>query len=477
MGIIERARSYIAEKARPHSRESLRASGVSLDEGGSISREGISSYQLFDLLRETPEMISILTAMADDVVQSGYEIKYLGDTSGERRRVEAERFYERHLKSDFYNAVIDHFATGDGYLYVNMVGDQELKSFVVDKVSERIDDPDIAAKTAAQLYSELKEKAPSGEPHSVDQVPSATVEHYINSYGDVTEYQQELRSAGETTSTDMDPERIAHFGYMKLNGGTYHFTPLRSAVSEITLLASAKDHNVKVHDNGGRYNLLFNLPNADPSSDHYKEMQKRVKEFRQLDNKYRDLVTTGEMEVTELNNLSEDMEFRELANYLTRVLVMAWGIPPARVGVSISSESGARQTSLMLKGYFNRIRRMQDDLAEELNKTIFRPFFNCEIELNDPDVQNEIKKAERDMKVTDVVSKQMSMGLIDRERALEMLDRAPEQAMDMGDEDDRALMQLAATINSGRDAQLSELEVFGDRATEELAQDQEDAQS
>lgn len=489
MGFLDRAKSRFAElKGEPFSRDSSHTHGlvpVDMDdeENRGISR-GLDEEQIFDLIRVSPEALSLMQAIVDDVI-GGEEprFEYLGDTSGERATQQARRFWKMKAKEIVADALMDCLAIGDGYVYKQMLTEEEVRSELEQKYAGHFNLPGMNRLAAKELTEELKsdrghyEKASlkAGQdifkPSDVKMVPASTVTHVIDKHGNVKFFHQEVG----TNETEIDPRKMIHFDYMTLDGRTYGFTPLRSIVTELTMLANAKDHNGKKFENAGVMNKLVKLVDEGPDSKNYQLIKQTVKKFREDANKYKDWVVTGDVEVEDLDTIGQNMAFRELAEYVTRVTVMAWGVPPTRVGMSISGESGARVTSLTHQGYFRRIKRLQSKLETDLNKDLFEPHFNCHMHLKEPDIQTAIKKADRDLRKTDVAVKRMAAGMWDRDEAKKYLDIEDFQAMDMEDEKDQALMSLAAQIASGRDQQLSELEVFGGRAEEEMAEDQRQA--
>lgn len=474
MGFLSNVREKVEAKARPFSREYSRAGVVPLDEDGSINRV-IDTDRLYELLRKTPEVLSLQQAMIDDVIGNGYHFEYLGESSGERARKRAEDFYEANVKEEWSDTLLDVLNAGDGYLYIDLPEIDAARSHIFETRKENFNKKENALIAANEVVDEIKASSDVFEqPRDVQMVPASTIEHDINKYGDIETFHQDIDGG---PSVNIDPDHIIHFGYLRLNGGTYNFTPMRSIVSEMQMIANAKDHNGKVFENAAIVNKHFNLPNDGPDSDHYKHLKKTVKQFRNLEDKHRDLITTGEVDVDDLNGIGSEMEFRELAEYLTRVLVMAWGVPPTRIGMSIGGEGGARVTSLTHQGYFKRIKRLQDKWVTTLNKELWEPYFNVRMELDDPDIQTEIKEADRDLRETDVALKRMAAGIYDREAAMDYLNIHDNETADLDNEEDVAIMELAAQVASGRDQQLDDVMVSGDRSDEEMQEDQEEAQN
>lgn len=383
---------------------------------------------VFRRIKNSPEIISIMQAVIDDIVGSGVKMRYVGRTDnaqkpGKRSVNDAEKFWKRN-KEIIADSIMDAMAMGDGYLYKKQPDKEQARKTVEDYVSKNYDFNFDPYEETAVNYLMAKNEDELSETRDLELVPASTVRHDIDEFGNIEEYVQKIK--GE--EYQLNPDRVVHHSYLNLNGSTYGFTPVAALFAELDMLANAKDYNGVRFDNAAVPNKVFKLPDDGPDGQNFEMVKQTLQKYRQLENKHRDLVLTGNIEIEDLNDAS-DMEFRELAEYVTRVLVMAWGVPPSRIGNSLGVQ-GATESALASEGYNKRIQRMQDKYETILNQEIFEPMFNVRIEFENPDIKAEIRRAERDLRRTEVVKQQIALGLMTREDAVQYLGKTEDQIPD-----------------------------------------------
>lgn len=427
------------------------------------SDDGYNTDMLFQLVRKSPEALSIMQAMVDDVIGGDDpNFTYVGNSSGERRTRQAREFWNSGAKESVADFLLDLLIVGDGYLYKRKIGETEARSILKDKIRDEHEfnfrsSADLAASKAVEELRARDEDLFSTR--KLQMVPASTVEHDINKYGDITNFHQEVGTA----EADLAPDKVIHMNYMRLDGKTYGFTPARSIISELTMLAEAKDHNGQYFENAGIVNKIVKMPNAGPKDANYKMVKKTLKKFRKLKNKHQDLVLTGEMEIEDLNDMS-DMDFQQLAVYITKVIVMAWGVPPTRIGMPIGDDSGARTSSLTHEGYFKRISRLQDKLQSLLNDELFEPEFNVRIEFEAPNIKREIRKADRDMRKIEVARSMVALGIWDKDAVKEYMNVNDYEGPELDDVSDKEYMQIAADLSTNKNNLLDDETINRDTA-------------
>lgn len=376
---------------------------------------------LFKLIKQSPEVIANAQAIVQDVLSYGVEFEWVGrkDTTGERKIEEARQFYWDN-EEEIEAALFDKSFMGDMYLYNRILTRPEVKEKVDELISERYDFNTVAVEHISKRVATkevMNDDVFSSK--GLQQVPASTIQHELNEYGDIINFIQKL-DGEENYKTVMPPEKIIHSRYMRLNGDTYGFAPVKSILTELSSLASMKNHNAIKFSNASVANKMFVLPDASPDSEQYQILKATIKKFRKLRNKHRDMALTGKVKVHELSN-DDEMEFRELADYITRLISMTWSVPPSRLGVSVSGDTATRQAALSQEGYFKKINREQRRLENKLNKNVFVPEFNVRITFKNPDIKSEIRKTERDRAKTEVALKRMQMGIWDEEAAANYL--------------------------------------------------------
>lgn len=431
---------------------------------------------IFNRLRQTPEVLSLLQAIIDDTIGPGANFTYVGPTDGESNGEEslkkAKKFWRRN-QSEYANCMIDQLVVGDMYAYKRNKEESLVRDEAEDVLRTNYNFNYKSSFDAAigETMDALKAETNMFEIDELVHVPAITIEHDINQYGDVLRYRQKV--AGNEVS--LDTEQIMHDSYMNLNGRTYGFTPFLSLFTEIDMLASAKNHNAKVFDNAGVVNKIFKLPDEGPNGQNYEMVKQTVAKYRKLRNKHRDLVLTGNIEIEDMNGIGDSMEFRELAEYLTHVLSVAWGVPPTRIGGNIGNTStGSRNSQLSHEGYFKRIQRYQREQEAFLNENLFEPVFNVHIEFNHPDKKQEIRAADRDLRRLDVAQRKIAMGLWSAEKAMNYLGVDRNETADNFDEED--LREVAKEMTGAQDKQLDKESVNGDTADDAARMDLQEGQ-
>lgn len=413
--------------------------GIAGESLQTVKHRDYSGDAVFDRIKNSPEMVSVMEAVIDDIVGSGIQMRYVGRTSGaqnpgKRQVKDAERFW-RDNKEEIADSIRDAMAMGDGYIYMKTLNEGEARKAIKNHVLTKhgFNNTKYADVATEYLVSKTRDDIEGTE--ELQMVPASSIEHDIDEFGNVERYVQSVNAQ----DYDLDPEKIIRHSYVNLNGETYGFTPVASLFAELDMLANAKDHNSIRFDNAAVPNKIFKLPNDGPNGQNFEMVKQTLKKYRQLQNKHRDLVLTGEIEIEDMNDAT-DMEFRELAQYVTRVLVMAWGVPPSRVGGVIGSK-GATESAMAQEGYNKRIKRMQDKYETILNRQLFEPLFDVQISFKDPDIKSEIRRAERDLKKTQVVQKQMALGLMSKEDAMKYLGKRRDQVS--ADVDETEMIDVA----------------------------------
>lgn len=435
------------EWERPRSNDAI-GIGIAADHMSVERTREYGEDAIFKRIKNSPELISIMQAVVDDVLGSGIKrFNYVGRTDnaenpGSRNVQDAKRFWMQN-KEVIAEYLMDGMAVGDGYLYKKGLDEDEARAEIRSFVNEKynFNNPDYEKKAAEIIFGKAQDDIEGTR--DLQTVPASTVKHDIDDFGNIERYVQEIQGQ----EYDLDPDKVVHHSYLSLNGQTYGFTPIAALFAELDMLANAKDYNGVRFDNAAVPNKVFKLPNDGPEGQNFQMVKETVKKYRQLRNKHRDLVLTGDIEIEDLND-ANDVEFKELIQLIQRILVMSWGVPPSRVGGVMGSD-GATESAMAQEGYNKRIKRLQDKHQTILNNEIFEPMFNVRIEFNDPDIKSEIRRAEKDLRKTEVVKQQMALGLMNTEEAMEYLGKRPDQIA--GDMDESDMREQARQMGSNQE--------------------------
>jgi len=426
----------------------------------------IKENAVFDRLKNSPEILALMEAVVDDII-GGEEpaFEYVGrsdnaDNPGKRNIKDAKQFWKDN-KELIGDSIMDAMAVGDGYLYKKGMDSEAMQQKAREHVKANYNfNHDKYEDAATDMIVSKADSLGVNSTQELDLVPASTVEHDIDEFGNIERYVQDIGAQ----EYDLDPEKVIHHSYLNLNGKTYGFTPVAALFAELDMLANAKDYNGVKFNNAAVPNKVFKLPEDGPSSQNFEMVKETVKKYRQLQNKHRDLVLTGDVEIEDLNDTS-DVEFKELIQLVTRILAMAWGVPPSRVGGIIGSQ-GATESAMAAEGYSKRIERQQDKYETILNNELFEPMFSVNISLPNPHVKTDIRKAERDLRKTDVVIRQAALGMTSVEEAKKYLGKTNQEVVD--GLDDERLMELAQNMSQSQKSRMSDREVERSQGEEEV---------
>lgn len=414
------------EKSQPIANEPGGGFGIAaargdISTGQSHHHRDASEDAIFKRLRQSPELISILEAIVDDVIGPGASFQYMGRTdsgaNGERSLQEARHFWEQNAET-FADALRDQLVVGDMYLYKRQRSEAQVQDAAEDVIRSnyKFNFEGMEEYAAKEVVDQMKADTDMFNIMELRHVPAITVEHIINKHGDITAFKQKVGSH----RIELPGDQIMHNQFMGVNGKTYGFTPFLSLFTELDMLANAKNHNAQIFENAGVVNKIFKMPDEGPGEQNFEMVKQTVAKYRELRNKHRDLVLTGNIEIEDMNSIGDTMEFQQLAEYITNVLIMAWGVPPTRIGTDVGGESRAAQLSH--EGYFKRIERLQRKYQAFLNEELFMPVFNCRMEFNSTNTKAEIREADRDLRKLDVAQRHAALGLWDMDKVAEYLD-------------------------------------------------------
>ena len=407
--------------------------------GNQLNIEQVREYSgddVFRRIKNSGEILSIMGAVVDDIIGNGIKkFEYVGRTDnaenpGVRSKENAKQFW-RENQELIGDGIMDAMAMGDGYWYTKTLDEEDAESTIRSHVKNNYNfkNKEYIDAATKMMYNKVDDQL--NETRDLEMVPASTVEHDIDEFGNIERFVQQIA----TEEYDLDPDKVIHHSYMNLDGRTYGFTPIAALFAELDMLANAKDYNGIRFDNAAVPNKVFKLPNDGPEGQNFEMVKETVKQYRKLQNKHRDLVLTGDIEIEDLNDTS-DMEFSELVDKVTRILLLSWQVPPSRVG-GIQGSSGATSSAMAERGYNKKIKRMQTKYETILNRELFEPMFSVRITFEDPDTKEEIRRAERDLRKTEVVKQQLSLGLMNKTDAMQYLDKTRGDIMDLTDEEMR----------------------------------------
>ena len=385
---------------------------------------------LWTYFKYTPEIQAVTRAIVEDILSDGWILQ-----GGRNNRLKAEKFLMMNFaKEQIASLLYDTMVTGDGYLFVQGLQKNEVKSLIDRAVENTMEKSEIKSRIADEFKSEIKHEVGEKLMNSIEEdedifaprnmisVPSSTMRAQFDESGNLLQWVQKVGMRIRNYTA----EEILHFRLLRLDGKFYGFTSLAAILKEMDILANVKDFARYYFEKGGVPNFMFILKNEAPNSVNTKNFQKSLQLFSSLANKYKSLVVTGEVDVKELNRFSKDMEFRELAKYLTQVIIMTYGVPVSRLSdVGLGDRVQARGSTISTEGYYRKISHIQDMLEDFLNMFILSKF-KVTMKFNKTYTQDVVRDAQIDKMKTDTVEQRMTLGLMKRDDAAEYLGIDPE---------------------------------------------------
>jgi len=374
-----------------------------------ISTKPENYNMFFNYFKRTPEIVSLVNAIITDILSDGYTIK-----GKSKKKIKRTKDF---LKANSFDLILeeflfDAFITGNAYLWKGGVTETDAVK-VADSLSKEFSFNNKEEARKEILLSILGDETALGV-KKLRVVPSSTMNiHSMDKYGNVIKYVQVVGSERQ----EFSEEEIIQFQLMKLNGKLYGFTPLSSIISEITLLAALKDYTGNFFANNGTPDMMFVLPKEISGSKNHQNLISTLKEFKKIKNKHGNMVFTGEIDIKEINKFNKDMEFRSLAEYLTKIIAMVWRVPPSIYG---GSGDSAIDKGLSNQAYYRNIAHLQSKLEFILNTELFIDF-GTELKFNKTYKEDEVREVQIEQIKTSIAEQRMRLGLWNKKASAEYL--------------------------------------------------------
>lgn len=369
--------------------------------------------------KKTPECVSLVSAMVTDVLSDGYEFE--GSKSGRDR---AEEFMvDNNGDAQLEGGLFDNFILGNGFWYkgeVTAKKAKELRNLFIKSRGFR--NKEYVSSLLAKFDRDSTNDEAVGN-KSFQYIPATTMNITpADKFASSLIYTQRV---GPYVSA-FPQDEIIHLRDMNLNGELWGTPRFKSIISEVTLLGILKDYYGHELDNYGVPPGMFAMPDEQPDSPNVKNIDRLLIEGQKPENKNRVWVMAGNVQYTSFDRL-KDMEFKNLADFLTHVIAMVWQVPPSRWGGSMTKENGKDQ-ALSNQGYYRNISHLQTKLENILNSQLFVPEFNVKIKFKRTHREDEVRVAQADKIKTDLVEQRLNLGLWSKETALKYLEIQEEDA-------------------------------------------------
>lgn len=444
-------------KSDPH-RPAYNAIPISIG-GSRLLATGVSYKELWARFKKCPELLATLSILVTDIM--GDRPNWTdtnGDLLGRNTRIKAEKFWRENrgketVKAFLYDALLD----GDGFLWKGKATKEERKKAIKEAFEE------FKTKYNDVMVKEIEMKAESFDSDEdlratrrFDHVAASTMRIIHNGY-DIQSYEQ-IAPGG--THQVFDREEIIHFRYMGINGEVQGFAPAQALMAEIVLLWLVKGNMTSYMQNGGGPDKAFILPMEMTQSPNYRHLIETLRKYKAVENRHGSLVFTGDLKIEDLSATPKDLEYKDLALYITSNIAFAYGIPVTRIPYLIGTSSSKGDSGgLSEAGYWNKISDMQDSIEDLLNGQLFSEL-GWHLKFQRGYKQNEVREAQIMQMQSDTVTKYQSVlkegkMKLSPEKLLALLNLSDDDVEDMTEEE---LAQLDAektgldrqnTLNSG----------------------------
>jgi len=419
----------------------------------------VSYPVLWATMKSSPELVAVFTAITEDIVSDGWTL-----TGGRNNKKQAEEFLlNSHAREVFFSWVFDALVTGDSYLYTRKLSETDGKS-IARKIHHRLrtECPTevkslVSSLTPSYIFEELKASDEDlFSARSFVDVPSSTMKIKYNPVGgDVKQYVQKV---GDRVAL-FSPDEMIHFRLMRLDGKVYGYSPHRVCTSLSNILRNIREYARNYFERGGVPDYMFLLKNETPQSDNFKNFKDNLANYASLRYRYKSMALCGDIDVKELNQMTKDMEFRELARFLTQNIAMVWGLPASRLS-DMLIQSGQKGSVTSSEGYYRKINYYQSNLEDLINTQLLQGFGDVKLTFNKTYKQDEVREANIQQIRTDVLEKWYNNGWIKDNYLFDQLGIAEE---DRGDLKPKMPMMGATTNRNKRPSDLDLLSPSSDK--------------
>lgn len=362
---------YLGQKPKQH-RPSLNEIFVNTNPRGSYGSYSGSileqKRQFWRWFKGRPELNAPVTARVNDTITKIDFFAPDGTALGRNKRLEAEKFFKTNfinerLKSIWFDAIVN----GSGFGWQGKLSTEQLRE-VVSSMSSRfgkklhIDTREVHNRLMLRAIDEDLRK-----PRSFDYIASSTIEVMHDQY-EITGYRQHTMN----NYTDFSPEEILHFKFSCIDGKVEGYTPVESLSRELILLWFIKENMISYIRNGGSMNKIFVLPEEQANSPNHEYLVNTLQNQGVMQNRHSNKVLTGKVEMIEAEQAIKDMEYQNLALYVTSNIAYALHIPVSRIPYMIGkSQSNGDAGGLAEAGYWSMIESDQIKIEDIMNTQLF----------------------------------------------------------------------------------------------------------
>ena len=352
-------------------------------------------------IKRTPECIGIIKRIATDILTpyhfKAIEEKTKGRPKSAKTREDRVNDFEKRnfLRQKLLANIMDWIMTGDGYLWKGKLSDNQIKEIAIKhyksygiEFKEGID--------VKQFFDEDFNGV-----SAIESVPSSMVRIDHDEFK-ITNYLQ-LSRISPGKNRIFSTEEIIHSKFMELDGGVYGFSPFEASFVPIMTINGISDYSYNYFANGVKLDRAW-LFTGNPNQTYIDKFEETLQKYKQVRNAHGDIIVSGadNIEMKNLNEANEDMEYRKLAIHTVGRLAFAFNMPAdilsSILGVDISGTGIG--SDIEDAGYNRNIENAQKYWEELLNNQMFIPDFKVEIFFQRNFRQDQIRQVQYQIQAT-----------------------------------------------------------------------------
>lgn len=319
--------------------------------------------QLWEWFKTRPELNSPVFVRVNDTIKEVEFFAQDGKSLGRNKRLEAEKFWSENFVDEVLKSIwFDSIVTGSGFGWKGYMTEKQLKE-VISKACDKLDIKEVSFKEflAKAMDEDLR------KPRLFDYVASSTVDvnHEDN---EITGYTQYVN----TVKREFTADEIVHFMFSNVNGHINGYTPVSSLGPELVLLWFIKENMMAYMRNSGYPRKVFSLPDELANSENHAYLVEQLETYGAVQNRHGNLVLTGKIDVQDLEEKLQDMEYERLAKYIMGNIAYALQIPNSRLPYNLDGKANSDAGGLAEAGYWSMIEADQRKIENLLNTQLFK---------------------------------------------------------------------------------------------------------
>jgi len=382
-------------------------------------------------VRKSPHIMGFGNIIATDILSDEVKWEPVDNRSSGRNRVRnSQMFWEVNKGNDVLESTIyDMLFLGVGFNWIGKLNEEEVKEKCRIATKEYYSNFGVEMKEDFIEYkaTQIYEKVARGEFASLvkkyRQIPASTMKIKNNKY-EITKFVQMVG----TDSKEFKTDEVIMMSLIPLDGKLYPYPPMESLLSEVYLLWPLTQNYISLFENGGSPDKVFVLPKEIAGSKNHRYLIETLRKYKKIQNKHGNLVFTGDLNISDLMNFDDKMEYKDLGLYLVGVLAMFYGVPVGRIPFLIGkSATGGDSGGLADSGYWRKISVWQSKIEGPLNIGLWIPFFGTRMRFSRGYKQDEIRETQNEMNKNSIAEQRIRLGLWTSEAAGKYLNIDPSE--------------------------------------------------